>query len=276
MAAHLEANPGRARGRQFHTGAHRAARGDRARASREHLRSGAPLPDPVLALLGPDPVPAEPADAARAAARLPARAAQADDRALRPVPRARDDRRDARDAGAHRLRLRSAHPRSRRLVSPRVARRDGAPLRSAGQRSSPSAGGTSPRRSGASCSTLIGDLVGAVIPRYRALAERGQMRAVGHAVRASDRSAAARFQVRARRGSQHAAARSTPAIRAARSGPRGTSRKASASSRAPSARARRAAGRPKARSAARRSSCSIATDSAGPRRAPMCCGAASR
>src|ERR1044071_6760127 len=28
----------------------------------EHLRTGSPLPDPVLALLGPDPVPAEPAE----------------------------------------------------------------------------------------------------------------------------------------------------------------------------------------------------------------------
>src|SRR5712675_2500066 len=60
MAAHLEANPvGRAVVNftpllieQLEEIARRVA---------EHLESGSPLPDPVLALLGPDPVPTEPA-----------------------------------------------------------------------------------------------------------------------------------------------------------------------------------------------------------------------
>src|SRR5258706_3451399 len=60
MAAHLEANPvGRAVVNftpllieQLEEIARRVA---------EHLENGSPLPDPVLALLGPDPVPTEPA-----------------------------------------------------------------------------------------------------------------------------------------------------------------------------------------------------------------------
>src|SRR6202008_1468486 len=59
MAAHLEGNPA-ARAvvnfspvliEQIQEISHRVA---------EHLRSGAPLPDPVLGLLGPDPVPTDP------------------------------------------------------------------------------------------------------------------------------------------------------------------------------------------------------------------------
>ena len=61
MAAHMEANPA-ARAvvnftpvllEQLEEIAHRVG---------DHLRTGSPLPDPVLALLGPDPVPAEPAE----------------------------------------------------------------------------------------------------------------------------------------------------------------------------------------------------------------------
>ncbi len=60
MAAHLEANP-QARAVFNFTPVLLEQIESLAQAVAEHLRSGQPLPDPVLSLLGPDPVPAEPA-----------------------------------------------------------------------------------------------------------------------------------------------------------------------------------------------------------------------
>ena len=60
MAAHLEANPD-ARAVFNFTPVLLEQIESLAQAVAEHLRSGQPLPDPVLSLLGPDPVPAEPA-----------------------------------------------------------------------------------------------------------------------------------------------------------------------------------------------------------------------
>jgi alpha-amylase/alpha-mannosidase (GH57 family) len=60
MAAHMEANPA-ARAVVNFTPVLLEQVEEIARRVGEHLRSGSPLPDPVLALLGPDPVPAEPA-----------------------------------------------------------------------------------------------------------------------------------------------------------------------------------------------------------------------
>ena len=60
MAAHLEANP-EARAVFNFTPVLLEQIESLARAVGEHLSAGGPLPDPVLALLGPDPVPAEPA-----------------------------------------------------------------------------------------------------------------------------------------------------------------------------------------------------------------------
>jgi alpha-amylase/alpha-mannosidase (GH57 family) len=61
MAAHLEANPA-ARAVVNFTPVLLEQLEEISRRVTEHLRNGSPLPDPVLALLGPDPVPAEPAE----------------------------------------------------------------------------------------------------------------------------------------------------------------------------------------------------------------------
>jgi alpha-amylase/alpha-mannosidase (GH57 family) len=63
MAAHLEDIPG-ARAVVNFTPVLLEQLDEIARRVAEHLRTGAPLPDPVLALLGPDPVPAEPPERA--------------------------------------------------------------------------------------------------------------------------------------------------------------------------------------------------------------------
>ncbi len=60
MAAHLEANPAARAVVNFSPVLLEQLEDIAARISR-HLESGAPLPDPVLALLGPDPLPTEPA-----------------------------------------------------------------------------------------------------------------------------------------------------------------------------------------------------------------------
>src|SRR5215472_15639489 len=87
MAAHLEANPAARAVVNFSPVLLEQLEDIAARVA-AHLGSGAP----------------------RSPQRLPARAAQADDRALRPLPRARDHRRHARDDGAGRLRFGSVHP----------------------------------------------------------------------------------------------------------------------------------------------------------------------
>lgn len=61
MAAHMEANPA-ARSVVNFTPVLLEQLEEIARRVGDHLRTGSPLPDPVLALLGPDPVPAEPAE----------------------------------------------------------------------------------------------------------------------------------------------------------------------------------------------------------------------
>src|SRR5437588_8349240 len=60
MAAHLEGNPA-ARAVVNFTPLLIEQVEEIARRVAEHLHNGSPLPDPVLALLGPDPVPTEPA-----------------------------------------------------------------------------------------------------------------------------------------------------------------------------------------------------------------------
>src|SRR5438477_3505422 len=60
MAAHLEGNPA-ARAVVNFTPLLIEQIEELARRVAEHLHNGSPLPDPVLALLGPDPVPTEPA-----------------------------------------------------------------------------------------------------------------------------------------------------------------------------------------------------------------------
>ena len=125
------------------------------------------------------------------------------------------------DAGAHRLRLRSAHPRSGGLVPPGLARRDGAArairwwraLTERGRDFTAGAAARAARR-------CIG---GAGRRRWcRATGARRArpVRAVGDAVRSPDHSAAARFQVRARSGAGDAAAAAPGLRRAARSAPR--------------------------------------------------------
>src|SRR5690242_20931707 len=59
MAAHLEDNP-QARAVVNFSPVLLEQLEDIAARTRAHLESGAPLPDPVLALLGPDPLPTEP------------------------------------------------------------------------------------------------------------------------------------------------------------------------------------------------------------------------
>src|SRR5215831_7467974 len=60
MAAHLEANPAARAVVNFTPVLIEQIQEIGLRVT-EHLRTGTPLPDPVLALLGPDPVPADPA-----------------------------------------------------------------------------------------------------------------------------------------------------------------------------------------------------------------------
>src|SRR6201995_3940249 len=61
MAAHLEAVPG-ARAVVNFTPVLIEQLEEIAQRTSEHLQNGAPLPDPVLALLGPDPVPRDPTE----------------------------------------------------------------------------------------------------------------------------------------------------------------------------------------------------------------------
>jgi alpha-amylase/alpha-mannosidase (GH57 family) len=61
MAAHMEANPASRAVVNF-TPVLLEQLEEISRRVADHMRSGSPLPDPVLALLGPDPVPAEPAE----------------------------------------------------------------------------------------------------------------------------------------------------------------------------------------------------------------------
>jgi alpha-amylase/alpha-mannosidase (GH57 family) len=61
MAAHMEANPA-ARAVVNFTPVLLEQLEEISRRVADHLRTGSPVPDPVLALLGPDPVPAEPAE----------------------------------------------------------------------------------------------------------------------------------------------------------------------------------------------------------------------
>ena len=61
MAAHLEGNPA-ARAVVNFTPVLIEQLEEISRRVAEHLRSGAPLPDPVLGLLGPEPVPTDPAE----------------------------------------------------------------------------------------------------------------------------------------------------------------------------------------------------------------------
>ena len=140
----------------------------------EHLCSGAPLPDPVLGLLGPDPVPAEPAgrlEVLRACLRAqrkqmierfgpylelatiaetlatPERVTYASDQLIHDLA-----------VWYHLAWLGETVRRSDALVSELTER--GRAFTSADRRR---------------LLTLIGELVGSVIPRYRALSDRGQI-----------------------------------------------------------------------------------------------------
>ena len=250
MAAHLEAEPGRARGRQFHPGADRAARGNR-RAHRCAPQPGSALPDPVLALLGPGRRAPGGAERARAAAGLPARAAQAHDRALRAVPRTGHARRDlatperigyASDQFMHDLAVwyhLAWLGETVRRTDPLVAALD----RAQGRDFTPAH-----RRELLVARSV--ELVGGIIPRYRALSEAGRcelsVTPYGHPIvpLLIDFHAA-----RAGAADGAAAARTVP-IRAAQSAPRWHMREGMrVFSRGVRHDARRAAGRPKARSA---------------------------
>ena len=206
MAAHLEANPA-ARAVVNFTPVLIEQLEELGRRIGAHLRSGSALPDPVLALLGPEPVPTDPAAAPRAAARLPARAAQADDRALRALPRARHHRRDAR----RRPSASSTPPTSSSTIwrsgttSPGSARRCAACDPLVARLTERGRDFTAAHRR--ELLTLIGELVSHVVPRYRAPRRARPLRALGHPLRPPDHPAAARLSVRARRGAPHAAAR---------------------------------------------------------------------
>ncbi len=156
----------RARRGEFHAGADRAARGAGAAASRRTCGAARRCPMPVLRLLGPDPVPTAPVERLDAAAGLPARAAQASDRALRPVPRARHHRGDARHARAH-----CAMPRTRSSTIWRsgITWRGWARPCAASIRASPRSrrkAAASPPQQRRDLLALIGELVADVVPRY--------------------------------------------------------------------------------------------------------------
>ncbi|TLY59186.1 MAG: hypothetical protein E6K52_11925 [Gammaproteobacteria bacterium] len=181
MAAHLEGNPA-ARAVVNFTPVLIEQLEEISRRVAEHLRSGAPLPDPVLGLLGPEPVPTDPPE------------------------RARDHRGNAGDAGARQLRIRPTDSGPGRVVSPRVARRSRAAHAPAGE----STHGAGPRlhaRAAARAPRALRrsrELGRAALP---AAVRAGAMRAFRHALRASDHPVAAGFPVGARCGTQHGAAR---------------------------------------------------------------------
>jgi alpha-amylase/alpha-mannosidase (GH57 family) len=173
MAAHLEGNPaGRAVVNfspvlieQIQEISHRVA---------EHLRSGAPLPDPVLGLLGPDPVPTDPG------ARL---------ELLRACLRAQ--RKQMIERFGPYLELATiaetlATPgrvtyASDQLIYDLAVWYHLAWLGETVRRSDPLVNELTERGRGFTPAhrrqllALIGNLIGAVIPRYRALCERGQI-----------------------------------------------------------------------------------------------------
>jgi alpha-amylase/alpha-mannosidase (GH57 family) len=173
MAAHLEGNPAARSVVNFSPVLIEQIQEISQRVA-EHLRSGAPLPDPVLGLLGPDPVPTEPAtrlELLRACLRAqrkqmierfgpylelatiaetlatPDRITYASDQLIHDLA-----------VWYHLAWLGETVRRSDTLVSDLTERgRNFTPLH---------------RRQ---LLTLIGDLVSTVIPRYRALSEKGQI-----------------------------------------------------------------------------------------------------
>ncbi len=179
MAAHLEANPA-ARVvvnfspvliEQIKEISHRIA---------EHLRSGAPLPDPVLGLLGPDPVPTEPGtrlELLRACLRAQRKqmierfgpylelATLAETLATpERIPYASDQLIHDLAVWYHLA-----------WLGETVRRSDGLRLSFSliNELTERGRGYTQAQRR--QLLTLVGDLVGTVLPRYRALSERGQI-----------------------------------------------------------------------------------------------------
>ncbi len=136
---------------------------------------------------------------------MPASATQADDRAVRPVPGVGHDRGDAGHARAGPLRLSAADFRSGRVVPPCLARRHGAQVASARQRSDGARARFHP-----DATPPVADVGrrsdqrshSALSPSRRV----GPVRAVDHALRTSHRSVAARLPVRSRCRARHAAA----------------------------------------------------------------------
>jgi alpha-amylase/alpha-mannosidase (GH57 family) len=173
MAAHLEGNPAGRAVVNFSPVLIEQIREIGERVA-EHLRSGAPLPDPVLALLGPDPVPTEPA------ARL---------QLLRACLRAQ--RKQMIERFGPYLELATlaetlATPdrisyASDQLIHDLAVWYHLAWLGETVRRSDPLVSDLTERGRGFTPAhrrkllALVGDLVGAVIPRYRALCERGQI-----------------------------------------------------------------------------------------------------
>ena len=103
-----------------------------------------------------------------------ARAPCEHDRALRGLRRDRAAGRVAGDAGAHRLGLRPDDLGPGRLVSPRLARRDGAQRRHARQDLVRQGRGFAPTQR-RKLLGLVAEVLDGIVPRYRALAESGRI-----------------------------------------------------------------------------------------------------
>ena len=253
MAAHLEANPARARGGQFHAGADRAARGTGRARQRAPGRRRRRCPIRCWRCWPDAPLPPEPARATGAAAGLPARAIATHLIDRYPAYAELADLAETFDAPERIAYASDQYLRDlavwyhlawlgETVQAQRCARRGAARARRA----------TSMPAHRRLLLELIGELLAGVLPRYRALAERGQVRAGGVALRASDPAAADRFRLGARIDARMRRCRTPRAIRAARERAawhmqRSAARVPSASSAA----SRAAAGRRKARSATR-------------------------
>ena len=200
MAAHLESVARRQGRREFHAGAHRADRGSRA-ARRGMPDDRPPLPDPLLATLSERPLPQDPADRLQLVQPACRPIARIWSSAIAPFAELVDlatavNAPELIGYASDQLLLDLAvwyhlawMGESVRRNDPRVAQLDakGRGFDAADRRL---------------LLELVGELLAGVLPRYRALADSGQLRAGRVAVQPSDPAAAVRFRCGARVGAR--------------------------------------------------------------------------
>ncbi len=195
MAAHLEANPAARAVVNFTPVLIEQLEEIAARVG-EHLARGAPLPDPVLALLGPEPVPAEPAarlELLRACLR--AQRKQMIERFGPTSSLPRSPRRSPPPSASPTPPTSSSTTSPSGITSHGSARPCAAPTRFVSILTERGRDFSAAQRR--ELLALIGALVPQILPRYRKLCRAGAVRAVGDPLRAPDHPAAARFRRRA-------------------------------------------------------------------------------